>query len=580
MESFEDLKLPPELVEALAAEGLEQPTELQSAAIPVLLRGNNLVALAGPGAGIGVAVGAPLLARLEPASGGPVALVLVPTLERAVEFARSLGRLADATEHRVAALDPRWALPELASIVVSTPESVQRALRDSRFSLDQLKAIVVDSAATMAALAGEWNALAGIFESLPEGTQRVMTTLPRPAAVDEFIEQRMRKAVTVPAFDDLGGVTDRGVLKVRIIGADGLAGSLAELAGEVLTDDVHHLMVFAGSEDVAADLADTLTLHGFAAGAPGEADCPIWVGVDALSAREVLDGLPADSVAIASAAVPADPDTLDRRHGSGRGGWILAEPRQLAHIEHTAHRTGYRTVVTPAPRAAQPGADLGALLGTLEHALEHTDVDVYQLVLDPMFARHGAERVAAALLGALRARPEQLVRTVAPAVAAGAAACVAGTTASGAATGMVKLFVSLGERDGLRPGDLVGAIIGEAGIKGDQIGRIEIRETFSRVEVAGEVAEKVIRALNGTSVRGRSVRADLDRAERTSGAPGRTSGGHGAGPRSGPPRGGRPGAGGGRSGPGSDRRPGPGGGRSGPSGGRSGPGGSRPGKRP
>ena len=539
---------------------------MQSAAIPVLLRGNNLVALAGPGAGIGVAVGAPLLARLEPASGGPVALVLVPTLERAVEFARSLGRLADVTEHRVAALDPRWALPELASVVVSTPESVQRALRDSRFSLDQIKAVVVDSAATMSALTGEWSALAGIFESLPEGTQRVMTTLPRPAAVDEFIEQRIRKAVTVPSLGDLSGATERGSLKVRIVGADGLAGSLAELAGEVLTDDVHHLMVFAGSEDVAADLADTLTLHGFAAGAPGETDCPIWVGVDALSAREVLDRLPAESIVIASAAVPADPDTLDRRHGGGRGGWILAEPRQLAHIEHTAHRTGYRTVVTPAPRAAQPGADLAALLGTLEHALEHTDVDVYQLVLDPMFARHGAERVAAALLGALRAQPEQLVRNVAPSVAAGAAAGVAGTTASGAATGMVKLFVSLGERDGLRPGDLVGAIIGEAGIKGDQIGRIEIRETFSRVEVAGEVAEKVIRALNGTSVRGRSVRADLDRAERGGGAPaGRSSGGHGAGPRSGPPRGGRPGAGGGRSGPG---------------GGRSGPGGGRPGKRP
>ena len=66
---------------------------------------------------------------------------------------------------------------------------------------------------------------------------------------------------------------------------------------------------------------------------------------------------------------------------------------------------------------------------------------------------------------------------------------------------MAKLFVSLGSKDDIKAGDLVGAITGEAGIRGDQIGRIEIRETFSRVEVAREAADRVIGALNGTTVR-------------------------------------------------------------------------------
>jgi ATP-dependent RNA helicase DeaD len=75
----------------------------------------------------------------------------------------------------------------------------------------------------------------------------------------------------------------------------------------------------------------------------------------------------------------------------------------------------------------------------------------------------------------------------------------------------VRLFVSTGTRDNIRPGDLVGAITGEAGVKGEQIGKIELRDTFSVVEVAADVADRVIRALNGTTLRGRSLRVDFDR---------------------------------------------------------------------
>jgi ATP-dependent RNA helicase DeaD len=75
----------------------------------------------------------------------------------------------------------------------------------------------------------------------------------------------------------------------------------------------------------------------------------------------------------------------------------------------------------------------------------------------------------------------------------------------------VRLFVSIGERDGAGPRDLVGAITGEAGVDGSKIGRIEVRDTFSIVEVQEPIAADVIRALNGITVRGRSVRADYDR---------------------------------------------------------------------
>jgi ATP-dependent RNA helicase DeaD len=78
----------------------------------------------------------------------------------------------------------------------------------------------------------------------------------------------------------------------------------------------------------------------------------------------------------------------------------------------------------------------------------------------------------------------------------------------------------VGLRDGVGAGDLLGAILGEAKVEKDQVGRIDLKDTFSRVEVHDSVADRVIRALNGTSIRGRSVRADFDRGEgRSSGPP-------------------------------------------------------------
>ena len=75
-----------------------------------------------------------------------------------------------------------------------------------------------------------------------------------------------------------------------------------------------------------------------------------------------------------------------------------------------------------------------------------------------------------------------------------------------------RLYVGVGSRDEIRPGDLVGAVTGESGIKGAQIGKIEIRDTFSVVEVQADIADQVIRSVNGTTIKGRSVRVDYDRA--------------------------------------------------------------------
>ena len=69
-----------------------------------------------------------------------------------------------------------------------------------------------------------------------------------------------------------------------------------------------------------------------------------------------------------------------------------------------------------------------------------------------------------------------------------------------------KVFIGAGRAAGVRPKDLVGAITGEAGISGDEIGAIQISDRFSLVEVADDVVDDVVRALRATKVKGKKVK--------------------------------------------------------------------------
>jgi ATP-dependent RNA helicase DeaD len=77
---------------------------------------------------------------------------------------------------------------------------------------------------------------------------------------------------------------------------------------------------------------------------------------------------------------------------------------------------------------------------------------------------------------------------------------------------MTRLFVSAGRQAGIGPGDLVGAITGEAGIQSKTLGSIEIADAFSIVEVPKDRADDIIAALRKTRIRGRKVTVNRDRS--------------------------------------------------------------------
>jgi len=166
------------------------------------------------------------------------------------------------------------------------------------------------------------------------------------------------------------------------------------------------------------------------------------------------------------------------------------------------------------------------------------------IALEPLLEEFDASELAAAAMTLLeRERAQRRAVAAAENQAPVARARPSEGASSGATGGMTRLFMTVGTRDGVKTGDLMGAIAGEGGIPGDHVGKIDLRESHALVEVAEADAASVIAKVNGTMIRGRRVvvrgerdKEDRDRAAAQKGD--RPSGPRGE--RSSGPRGDRP----------------------------------------
>ncbi len=537
MTSFDELPLAPETVAALAAEGIETPTPFQAAAIPVIARGNDLMGRAGPGSGTLVGYGAPLLDRLEGGQGSPVCVVVCTGHRQATELARSFAGLCEASGARAAALTEHWVLPGLADFLFVPADRIG-ALYDRSVNVERVEAVVIhDGDGVVGAVPADQ--MEALLAGLPRECQRIFCGHPFGPALRSLAERFTRRAVTVPAGprdrsaepgagrQPARGKTKRGhsdpsgtgrqpaELNLVVVEGDRSEAVLA-LAAALLAEPVRHLLVFAASADQAADLGDFVAVHGYVSGPPGDAAAPVWLspGEDA-AAREAVEAV-SDPTAVAtlSFSVPPGASLAATRHGAGGPAWVLAAVRELGHLKEVAADAGFRLKRVRPPRPPRVSATLDELADTLHDAVRAPEITPYYLLVESLLDRFTAAEVAAAALLLLdRGRAKQARPTV-------------GAAAATAPESWVRLFVSAGKRDDIGPGELLGALTSQSGVPGNRVGRIDVRESHSLVEVREGDARTVISALNGTTLGGRSLRVDYDRAkEQRPGGRGRGPGG-------------------------------------------------------
>jgi hypothetical protein len=161
-----------------------------------------------------------------------------------------------------------------------------------------------------------------------------------------------------------------------------------------------------------------------------------------------------------------------------------------------------RSLATLTPLALPSGADRAqdraeALRARVAALIVAGQVDAELALLEPLFERFDPAEVAGALLAILGEGGKQKGEEA--------------PSPSPPDAGRVKLFVNVGKKDRAAAKDLVGALIREAGLAKGDIGRIEVRESFSLIEISAAAAPQAIRKLTGATIRGRRVVPRLDR---------------------------------------------------------------------
>ena len=568
-DGFAALGLNPALLAELTALGYEEPTAIQREAIPPLIAGRDVLGQAATGTGKTAAFALPLIHRIGAAGEGKRiirGLILVPTRELAMQVAEAVHRYGKALDVRVlpvyggqSVVQQLRALQRGVDVIVATPGRALDHLRRGTMNLDGVECVVLDEADEMLDM-GFADELDAILAAVPEKRQTALFSATMARRILEISKRHLHDPVrvTIERETVAPGATARVREVAYVVQRQHKAAALARVLD---MENPTSAIVFCRTRVEVDQLTETLGGRGYGAE-------PLHGGLSQEQRDRVLrrfrDGVSELLVATDVAArgldidhvshvvnfdVPSSPDAYVHRIGrTGRAGRegvaiTLAEAREhrlLRNIEfHTKRKIATQSVPTVHDLRARR---LELTKAALEEAIESGGLESYRRVVESLanehdlidlaaaavkiadMARDGAadtEEIPAVPLPSDRPRPapgmqlrpmriEQ--RPFNPDVGANANGNDAGPIRKrGDSTGMTKIYIGVGRGDGVRPGDLVGAIANEAHINSREIGAINITDRFSLVEVSAPMAEDIILALRGTTIRGKKVNARLDK---------------------------------------------------------------------
>ncbi|MGH9225801.1 MAG: DEAD/DEAH box helicase [Acidimicrobiales bacterium] len=542
---FAELGLRPELLDSLGQLGYEEPTPIQGEAIPPLLAGRDLLGQAATGTGKTAAFALPILQRLTPdrPSKAPMALVLVPTRELAIQVSEAIHRYGRQLGARVLPVyggqpigRQLGALDRGVDVVVATPGRVLDHLGRGSLPLGALDVVVLDEADEMLDM-GFAEDIEAILEATPAERQTVLFSATMPPRIDVMARRHLRDPVRIhmgrqqaqpgqaPLVRQVAYVVPRaykGATLGRVLDIEAPAAAI----------------VFCRTRDEVDQITETLNGRGYRAEAlhggmnqeqrdrvmsrlrAGTADLVVATDV---AAR----GLDIDVLThVVNYEVPPSADAYVHRIGrvgrAGREGVAitLVEPREHRMLKTIERSTGQRIALEKVPSTADLRARrLELTRAALEESILQDDLESFRVVVETLADEFDVMEVAMAAVklahdaGGAAAGEEEIpdVKPVGDRADAKSDAGRKPRPARRSGAGMTRLFIGLGRTAGIRPQDLVGAIAGETRLGGREIGAIEIADRFSLVEVPEGSADGVVAALRATTIKGRKTTVRRDR---------------------------------------------------------------------
>lgn len=514
---FDELDLCPQIVRAVKEMGFEAATPIQARAIPVIMEGRDVIGQAQTGTGKTAAFGIPLLQKIDPKNRKLQAIVLCPTRELAVQVADEIRRLCKFM-HGIKVL-PIYGGQDIGKqirslkggiqLIIGTPGRVMDHMRRHTLKFDQLHTIVLDEADEMLNM-GFREDIETILKDVPEERQTILfsATMPQPILDITKNYQRDAQLVRVVKKELTVQNIDQYYYEVKEKNKEEVLSRLLDMYNP------RRALVFCNTKRRVDELTGALQGRGyFAEGLHGDmkqsqrdrvmngfrnGKTEILIATD-VAAR----GIDVDDVeAVFNYDLPQDDEFYVHRIGrTGRAGrvgkaftFIVGkEVYKLKDIQRYCKTKIYAQPIPSLNDVSAIKADkiLNNIADTIQNENLSAMVDLIEQRLNE--EDYTAMDIAAAFLKQ---------------------AMGAGDTEqqdefefgdTGAEEGMVRLFINIGKKQNVRPGDILGAIAGESGMPGRLVGCIDMYDKYTFVEVPKDRARDVLRAMEHSKIKGKSI---------------------------------------------------------------------------
>ena len=451
--AFSSLALAPVLLQNLDSLGYQQMTEIQAQSLPLILEGRDLIAQAKTGSGKTAAFGLGLLHRLNPSYFAIQGLVLCPTRELADQVAQELRRLARQSDNIKiltlcggAPMGPQIAsLQHGAHIVVGTPGRIRDHLGRGSINLGTIKMLVLDEADRMVDM-GFYDDIAGIVSACPSHRQTLLFSATYPDDIRRASAQFLRQ----PAEVKVEAQHDNSRIEQRFykVADDQRAAAVVALLQHYRPTST---LLFCNTKIRCRELVDALQRQGFSA-----------------------------------LALHGDLEQRDRDET------LLQFANQSCSV-------------LVATDVAARGLDISSLNAVINvDVSKDTEVHIHRIGRTGRAGDKGlalclaspSENKWVKLIEQYQARPVEWFDLPEPEA-----------DSQPLQAPMVTLNIFGGKKDKLRPGDILGALTGEAGIPAAKIGKINVFEFYSYVAVSRDVAQLALKRLMNGQIKGRKAKA-------------------------------------------------------------------------
>ena len=457
MASFKDLKLKPELLQGLQDLKYTIPTPIQESAIPALLQGRDVAGQAETGSGKTAAFGLPLLHNIDTNLQQVQALVIVPTRELAVQVRQELKLFCRHLENvKISAFygghafsQERASLAHPPQVLIGTPGRLTDHLNRQTLDVTQVKQLVLDEADKLLEMGFE-EEIDQVVAALPPRRQTILFSATMPGGVKELIAASLQNPQFIKASANT--IPDQ----VKLVGIKVEHNQRLEVVSKLLKGlKLAGTVVFVNTRATADEVTAQLQAQGLSAKA-------LHGGMEQADRDKAMTLFRNGSTRILVAT-----DLAAR-------GLDIAALQSIIHLELPVDAASYQHRSGRTGRAGRSGTVYTLLTPRDEQKMR--EWELYQV--DEWLSLIALEKSVA--------KPSL-----------------------GKATAFATLHISGGRKDKISPKDIVGALIAEADLKADEIGKIEVQDFQSFVAVPAKAAQKAIDSLTNGKIKGRRFKVSL-----------------------------------------------------------------------